>query len=86
MKFPKAWYEQIDVLDLNSLDKDKLDKLDHLWLEVNNRNLLPFPQITNDETRKIIDNAFSEILGIPRLDLLRTLLSQEPVISMQPLT
>jgi hypothetical protein len=86
VKFPKTWYEEIEILDLNSLTQGQLNLLDDLWLEVNGRNLLPFPQIANDETRKTIDDAFSDILSIPRLDLLRTLLSQEPVISMRSLT
>jgi len=85
VKFPKAWYEPLRILDLNSLDRSQIDALDDLWTQIQNRDLLPFPQMSSDETRKIIDDAFSKILGIPALDQLRILLSREPIISMKPL-
>lgn len=85
VKFPKAWYEPLQILDLNSLDRSQIDALDALWTQIQNRDLLPFPQMSSDETRRIIDDAFSKILGIPALDQLRILLSREPIISMKPL-
>jgi len=85
VKFPKAWYEELQVLDLNSLDRSQIDALDDLWTQIHNRDLLPFPQMSSDETRKIIDDTFSKILGIPTLDQLRVLISREPIISMKPL-
>jgi len=85
VKFPKAWYEPLQILDLNTLDRSQIDALDDLWTQIHNRDLLPFPQMSSDETRKIIDDAFSKILGIPALDQLRILLSREPIISMKPL-
>lgn len=85
VKFPKAWYEQLQILDLNSLDRSQIDALDNLWTQIHNRDLLPFPQMSSDETRKTIDDTFSKILEIPALDQLRILLSREPLISMKPL-
>jgi len=85
VKFPKAWYEQLQILDLNSLTKSQIDFLDDLWTKVMNRDLLPFPQLSNDETRKIIDDTFSQLLGIPTVEQLRNMLSREPLISMEPI-
>jgi hypothetical protein len=86
VKFPKTWYEEIQILDLNSLTQSQLNMLDDLWQRVNNQNLLPFPEIANDEIRRIIDDTFSDVLDIPHLTLLRNLLAQEPVISERALT
>jgi hypothetical protein len=83
VKFPKAWYEQLQVLDLNSLSRDQKHALDKLWTEVRDRELLPFPQLRNDATRRRIDEVFSQVLEIPPLDQLRDMLSREPLISMQ---
>ena len=84
-KFPKAWYEQLQILDLGSLTKSQNDALDNLWKQIQNRDLLPFPQMSNDPTRKLLDDVFAQVLGISpnALDQLRSLLSQEPIISMQ---
>lgn len=87
VKFPKAWYEQLTILDLGSLKKSQNDALDNLWKQIQNRDLLPFPQMSNDPTRKLLDDVFAQVLGISpnALDQLRSLLSQEPIISMQTL-
>ena len=85
MKFPKAWYERLHVLDLNSLTKSQSEALDELWTKVKNQDLLPFPQMSGDQTRKLIDDTFSHMLGIPSLDQLRTMISREPSISMRPI-
>jgi hypothetical protein len=85
MKFPKAWYERLQILDLNSLTKSQSAALDKLWVTVKSQDLLPFPQMSGDQTRKLIDDTFSHMLGIPSLDQLRTMLSREPFISMRPI-
>jgi hypothetical protein len=69
VKFPKAWYNELHVLDLRCLNESQTLALDGLWAQVSNRDLLPFPNICSDEARKTIDNV----------------LSKEPIISMQPL-
>jgi hypothetical protein len=85
VKFPKARYEQLKVLDLNSLSENQTETLDNLWRQVGNRDLLPYPQMNNDATRKLIDDVFSQVLQIPPLNDLRSMLSREPLISMQVL-
>ena len=83
VKFPKNWYEKLSVLNLNSLDINHLNKLDDLWDEISKKILKPFPEMDQDENRKIIDDTFSEILGLPSLDILRNMLVREPFISMK---
>ncbi len=83
VKFPKAWYNDLQVLDLDSLSSEKCLILDNLWSQIQNCEFLPFPQMSNDPIRKRIDDAFSMVLGIPPLDELRNMLSREPMISMK---
>jgi hypothetical protein len=83
VKFPKNRYEKLNVLNLNLLTLHQLNKLDNVWNEINNKPLKPFPEMDQDENRKIIDDVFSEILGAPSLDILRNMLAREPMISMR---
>ena len=85
VKFPKAWFNDLQVLDLSSLDSDQCLVLDDLWAQVQNCEFSPFPEMSKEQLRKRIDDAFSQVLGIPSLDELRSMLSREPMISMQSL-
>jgi hypothetical protein len=85
VKFPKAWWKSVDVIDLESLDDDQLEKLDELWDEVNDEKLQSFPEMSTDETRETIDAVFEDILNIDGLDTLRDFLSREPVMSGEPI-
>lgn len=82
VKFPKAWYKQLMVLDLKALSRSDAKRLDSLWKRIQQKDFLPYPSIRNDSTRIEIDEYFSETLGLPKLDILREMLSREPVISM----
>ena len=46
--------------------------------------LLPLPLMTEDPTRKMLDDAVSEALGIGDLHPLRAALAQEPIIVSRP--
>ncbi|MFC1486369.1 hypothetical protein ACFLRN_01600 [Thermoproteota archaeon] len=85
VKFPKKWYEQLEIFDIEALNEDQLILLDELWNEVHMNDLLPLPEMNSDKTREKIDNVFSNILSIPSLAYLRELLSREPMISNQSL-
>lgn len=85
VKFPKAWWEALPVLDLMQLNKSKLKALDKLWEEIENIEFQPFPSMKNDSIRCHIDNVMSKVLGIPNIDAIRGLLAREPIISMQSL-
>lgn len=85
VKFPKAWWESTDVLDLSSLDEDQLNQLDELWDEISDEELQSFPEITEDQTRIRIDDTFEDILDINGLSTVRDYLSREPVVTDEPL-
>ena len=65
VKFPKAWYNDLQVIDLRSLNSDQSLILDNLWTQTQNCEFSPFPEMSNDQLRKSIDDAFSQVLGIP---------------------
>ncbi|PWU78745.1 MAG: hypothetical protein DLM72_21100 [Candidatus Nitrosopolaris wilkensis] len=81
VKFPKAWYEALMILELRTLDTDQNEVLDNLWNQIHEKSLLPFRKMDVDDNRKLIDNTYCEILGIPTIDPLRTMLCDEPMMS-----
>ena len=83
VKFPKAWYKQLMILDLKSLSKPDAKQLDNLWKKIHQKRFLHYPAICHDSTRIEIDEYFSEILGMPKLGMLREMLSREPMVSME---
>ena len=82
-KFPKAWYEELPVLDFRSLSQRDHTKLDQLWESVRGERFLPFPQMVNDTLRKRVDDIFSDVLQLPPMDPLRDLLAKEPLLSIR---
>ena len=78
-KFPKAWYEELRVLDLRALSTEQLQSLDDLWDSVASRSFLTIPEIAVDPLRGEIDAAFADISGVPSLNDLREILSREPM-------
>jgi len=85
VKFPKAWWKSVDVLDLDSLDEDQLEQLDEIWDKVSDDEFEPFPEIANDEVRETIDDTFEDILNIEGLGTLRDFLGREPVVTDEPM-
>jgi len=81
VKFPKAWWKSVPVLDLDSLEPEDHDMLDELWNDISDNSLDPFPQMDSDDTRKRIDDTFEHILDIDGSDTIREYLSREPVVS-----
>jgi hypothetical protein len=83
VKFPKGWYEELNVLNIRTLNNSQKKVLDDLWTQVHTKNVLPIPQMENDPIRKMIDDAFSNVLNIPPIDKLRSMLAREPLLSMR---
>jgi hypothetical protein len=81
IKFPKAWYETLMILDLRTLDSYQSRLLDNLWNQIRDKTLLPCGKMDVDDNRKLIDNTLSEILGMPTIDPLRMMLRNEPMMS-----
>lgn len=86
VKFPKAWWEETNILDLDSLEDEQLEQLDDLWDEVNGKELKPFPELHDDPVRKQIDDTFESILGLSHLEIVREYLSREPVVTNQKIS
>lgn len=85
VKFPKAWWESTDVLDLDSLDDEELQQLDELWEEISDEGFEPFPEIADDDTREKIDDTFEDILDVDGISTIRDFLSREPVVTDEPI-
>jgi hypothetical protein len=77
-KFPKTWYEELEVLDFEKFSTDQLQMLDALWTSVAEKEFAPLPQMKSDPVRKELDVNFAAILGIPPLDDFREAFAREP--------
>ena len=65
IQFPKAWYkDRLKIIDLSSLTPLQIRKLDELWDKIKIKTFLPFPNLMNDPTRKMIDDVICEILAL----------------------
>lgn len=81
--------EDLPVLDVNAIDKKRLQKAVKIFDDLKNEPLLPFHEIDKDAVRQRLDERFAvEVLGFPAvatqrggpLELLRLKLAQEPSI------
>ncbi|MCY4023115.1 MAG: hypothetical protein OXF32_06680 [Anaerolineaceae bacterium] len=85
VKFKKPLLKAMPVLDIRKLDDAQLAQLAAAYDDLCEQELQPLPRMAEDETRAAIDNALSEVLGLPDLAPLREMLAREPVVSMQRL-
>jgi len=83
LAFPKGMYENLQVLDMTSLDKSQLKILDDLWDKISKSELKSLSEINNDKIRKEIDEAFCKIFGIESITEIHSLLSREPILSQK---
>ena len=86
MKFKKPTLATLPVLDVTGISKEQKQSLAFAYDQVCNQSLLPFPQMAQDPTRKAIDDAVAQALGLPDFSILRELLAQEPVVCLKPLS
>ncbi|MBE8158811.1 MAG: hypothetical protein HAW59_05415, partial [Betaproteobacteria bacterium] len=76
---------ELPVINLEKLSAAALRKLAALFDKTaKGGGLLPIPQMENDDVRKEIDNAFSQICGFGDLSPLRAALANEPIITNKP--
>ena len=85
VKFKKPHLKAMPVLDIRNLSDTQLTQLATAYDELCERELQPLPRMAEDEIRAAIDNALSEVLGLPDLAPLREMLAREPVVSMKRL-
>ncbi len=72
---------RLPVLDVRSLTSEQLSALSDLFDDLSDSEFERLPAMQECPTRKTLDDGLSEILGLPDLAVLRTLLASEPVVS-----
>ena len=77
----KADLQQLPVLDPRRLSPSQRQDLTHLFDQLTNAQFQRLPNLPHDPTRRTLDDSLSQILNLPTLTTLRTLLSTEPTIS-----
>ena len=89
VKFSQAAAKELPVADLDALTSAQIRRLakgfdDVVKATKRGEGLLPMPLMTEDPTRKMLDDAVSEALGMGDLHPLRAALAQEPIIVSRP--
>ena len=82
VKFKKPSLLSMPVLDVWSLSAANLNRLARTYDQVADNSLLTLAEIDCDTTRRAIDEALGEVLGLPDLSILRDLLSREPIVRL----
>jgi hypothetical protein len=83
--FKKPSLESLLVPDFDRPGTPKLKMLASSFDELADEQMLPFPQAETDTTRKSVDDAVSRAFRLPDLAPIRTLLANEPIVTLRPL-
>ena len=83
--FKKKALSRLPLLNVAQLSDNDLAYLADTYAEVSRRPLLPLRRITEDETRMELDRAIARVCELPDFQVLREMLSREPIISLAPL-
>lgn len=86
VKFKKPVLSAMPVLDARALTPAQKQRLVNAYDGLCQQTLLPFPQMAQDPTRRAIDEAIAQALGLPDFTTLRELLAREPVVCLRPLS
>ena len=81
----KADLEELPVLDPRRLAPAQLQSLSDLFDRLAEAEFERLPSMADCPARRALDDGVSEILGVPDLATLRSLLASEPVVSGRPL-
>ena len=89
VNFSQVAAKELPVADLDALTSAQIRRLakgfdDVVKATARGEGLLPMPLMTEDPTRKMLDDAVSEALGMGDLHPLRAALAQEPIIVSRP--
>ena len=81
--------KELPVANLDALTSAQIRRLakgfdDVVKATKRGEGLLPMPLMTEDPTRKMLDDAVSDALGMGDLHPLRAALAQEPIIVSRP--
>ena len=90
VNFSQVAAKELPVADLDALTSAQIRRLakgfdDVVKATKRGEGLLPMPLMTEDPTRKMLDDAVSDALGMGDLHPLRAALAQEPIIVSRPL-
>ena len=77
----KADLEELPVLDVRRLPAQQLQGVAGLFDQLGGAEFERLPAMATCEARRALDDGISQILGLPDLATLRSLLSSEPVVS-----
>jgi hypothetical protein len=83
--FKKPILNDLPVLAVDNLEPGKIKALSDAYDRLCKEELLPFPYMSHDPTRKAIDEVISQVLGLPDVTVLRDMLAREPVVCLKPL-
>jgi len=81
----KPQLKELLVPDICNLSISALKKLASAFDEIADKQLQPFPNLEKDEVRIQIDGAVCSAFGLPDLAPIRTLLANEPIVTLKPL-
>ena len=77
----KADLEELPVLDVRQLSSAQLQAMSELFDGMVEAEFERLPGMSNCQARRALDDGLSQILSLPDLSTLRTLLASEPVVS-----
>lgn len=83
--FKKPVLAKLPVLDFRLLKSSQLRELASAYDALSRETLQPFPMMDEDPVRAKIDEAICQVLDLPDLSVLRTLLAQEPIVCLKRL-
>jgi len=81
----KPQLKELLVPDISNLDVSALESLGSVFDRIADLPLQPFSNMENDSIRIEIDKAISETFRLPDLAPIRTLLANEPIVTLKPL-
>lgn len=85
VKFKKPILSTMPVLDVRSLTLSQRKLLSLAYNRLSSKPLLPFQQVSEDNTRCLIDEAIQTTLGLPDIAPIREMLATEPIVCLRPL-
>lgn len=81
VQMKKADLRTIPVLDTRALSTSQLGTLEALFDDLSEATFESLPGMTDCPARKTLDDGLSQVLDLPDLAVLRTLLASEPAVS-----
>ena len=77
----KADLEELPVLDTRRLSPAQLKRLSEFFDDMAEEEFERLPSMADCSARQTLDAGISQVLGLPNLSMLRSLLASEPVVS-----